>query len=282
VRRWISLLAAFALPASSRAQEAPGDPPPARIAVGPPIESEARGTGVPAAARLRGTVLFDHTDARVPGFFLRLFGRGLRAERWTPGDAGGFEVSIAGGTGRFEWAVVAPGYDPVRGMVDLRGGESATVGVVRLVRGSAVLEGRVTDLLGRPVAGARAVLHGEIVPAPEFGTRNGRDQTDESGTFRIQGVPAGSGFLELVAPGLPPVAAVPVETHPGGTYWFDLSPTVGTLTLRLPVPAGEWKEPFWLTLVDETQEVEISWRIRPPGEGAGDTEEAPFWGIPVG
>src|SRR5262245_35069532 len=105
------------------------DPPPLPLVRTPISASVAAGSGPEARgpnARLTGQVFLGEEDQKANGpFTLTLFGEGLRGERdlWkSPVD-----LPVEGGTGRFEWSIVSPGYDPARGVVMLREGETASI-----------------------------------------------------------------------------------------------------------------------------------------------------------
>ncbi|MGH7149262.1 MAG: hypothetical protein ACREIU_01120, partial [Planctomycetota bacterium] len=138
MKRTLLLLAAGLLSGSALArQEAP---PSLRTARTPAVPNERGGIDAGASrprSRLSGQVFLPDRDMPLEGgYTLTLLGEGLRGESGDPLD-----LDVEGGTGRFEWSIVAPGHDPARGVVALRDGETATIGVVRLLRGRAVLEG---------------------------------------------------------------------------------------------------------------------------------------------
>jgi hypothetical protein len=237
-------------------------PPPPLCPVRTPISGSVAAASRPEArcpgARITGQVFLGEEDQKGNGSFtLTLFGEGLRGE----GDLweSPVDLPVEGGTGRFEWSVVSPGYDPARGVVTLREGETATIGAVRLVRGSASLEGLVSTPDRRPVAGAEVAFSGAIRPAA--GGDENRAKTDETGRFRFEGLAAGKGFVHLPADDLPAMAAVPVEISPGGRHWIELSPAVGSFLLRVH---GKWDRPFRLSLEDPDLHVAASWKFEPP------------------
>ncbi len=215
-------------------------------------EPESRTTAQPPGARLLGQV---PDEKRKSAFTLTLFGEGLRGELdlW----ASPVDLPVEGGTGRFEWSIVSPGYDPARGVVTLRDGETATIGTVRLVRGTASLEGLVSAPDGRPVAGAEVSLSGPV----GVGER-ARTKADETGRFRFEGLAAGKGFVQVDAGDLPAMAAVPIEVSSGGRHWIELSPAAGSLLVRIH---GRWNHPIRLVLEDADRALGTSWKFDPPG-----------------
>ena len=254
------LLAAGLLVTSAHAGQGPPPPPPSvRTPISASVEPKSEAAAQPPVARLSGHVFFGNRDGpRAGGFTLTLFGEGLRGERNLWGSS--VELDVEGGAGRFEWSIVSPGYDPARGVVTLHGGETATLEHVRLVPGSAALEGLLSAPDGRPVAGAEVSLSGSVRPALDG--EGGLTKTDVAGRFRFEGVAAGKGFVQASADDLPAMAAVPVEIAPGGRHWIELSPPVGSLLVRIH---GKWDQPFQLFLEDPGRLVSTSWTFDPPG-----------------
>ncbi|MCI0586432.1 MAG: carboxypeptidase-like regulatory domain-containing protein [Planctomycetes bacterium] len=233
-----------------------GPPPPVRTPVPVNAEPESRTRAQPPGARLLAQVFLGAPDEkRKSAFTLTLFGEGLRGERDLSASSG--DLPVEGGTGRFEWSIVSPGYDPARGVVTLRDGEIATIGAVCLARGSASLEGLLSAPDGRPVAGAEVSLSGPV----GVGER-ARTKADEAGRFRFEGLAAGKGFVQASGDDLPAMAAVPVDISAGGRHWIELSSSVASLLVRIH---GRWDRPFRLSLEDPDRALGTSWKFDPPG-----------------
>lgn len=106
---------------------------------------------------------------------------------WTePGT--GAPLATSDGEGRFgvpgpspDLILLKPGYEPQL----LKAGDVAPDLVVTLFRGR-TLEGRIADTLGRPIAGARVVLHVE----PRIDLPRRQAFTDGSGEYRLLYLPA--------------------------------------------------------------------------------------------
>lgn len=235
--------------------------PPIRTPAVPGGERGPQAAPRPPSARLAGRVFAGDLDAPLAGeYTLTLFGAGLRGELELGEHPLALEVE--GGTGRFDWSIVAPGFDPAWGVVALREGKTATLGDVRLARGSAVLEGLVSGPSGHPAAGAEVSLSDGIRPWPaKVGEEAGRAKTDERGRFRFDGVAAGTGFVLVRSEELPAMAAVPVGIAPGGRHWIELSPPVGSLLVRVH---GKWERPFQLRLDDGELRLATAWTFEPP------------------
>ncbi|HET6204074.1 MAG TPA: carboxypeptidase-like regulatory domain-containing protein [Planctomycetota bacterium] len=247
------------------------EPAPCRTPAGPPRAAQPT-----PRARIRGKVFLGEREKVACRVTLCLFGEGLRGERVVPLSSGSFDLGVEGDAGRLEWALLADGHDPARGVVEWGAGGAADLGEVILPRGSGVLEGRVTDARGLSVAGATIRLHGRLVPAPpRVGEPENSMGTDVAGRFRIERVPAGKGFVEVQASNLPAIPAAPVEMRPWDRRWLELTPLVGSLGLSVRCERGEWDRAFGLGLVDEEQGMHLDWTVRPPREEAS-------WGLSCG
>ncbi|MCI0586433.1 MAG: carboxypeptidase-like regulatory domain-containing protein [Planctomycetes bacterium] len=219
-----------------------------------------------SAARVTGRVVrIDKEAFPASAFWFRLFGNALEGGAEGRGETLDFKVK--GGVGRFEWALLAPGWEPATGIVDVLGGETASIGVVRLVPATAILEGCVLDAGGRPVEGATVWLHGLVFrPSFPFGSTAGLERegrTDPAGRFRFERLRAGDRFVEVQAENLPPIPAVAGDTlSAGGLRRLQISPSVGAVSLRV---RGEWSRPFHLVLTDDVRRIVVDWPIVPPG-----------------
>ncbi len=256
------LAAGLSVTSALAGQSPPPPPPPVRTPISARVEPRSAAAAQPPVARLAGKVYFGEGDEpRAGAFTFTLFGEGLRGERNLWGSS--VNLDVKGGTGRFEWSIVSPGYDPARGVVTLHGGETATIGPARLVHGSAALEGLVSAPDGRPFAGAEVSLSGAVRPArPAVAGEGGRTKTDEAGRFRFEAVAAGKGFVQVTASDLPAMAAIAVEIAPGGRHWVGLSSPAGSLLVRIH---GKWERPFQLFLEDPGRRLATSWKFDPPG-----------------
>jgi hypothetical protein len=227
-------------------------------------EQEPNGGRV-GATRVTGRVVRIERGASPAGaYWLRLFGNALEGGAEGRGETVDFRVK--GGVGRFEWALLAAGYEPATGIVDILEGETASIGVVRLVPAAAILEGRVLDAVGRPVEGATVWLHGPAFrPAFPLGSSTGLERegrTDSAGRYRFERLRAGDRFVEVGAENLPPMPAVAVRLPGRGLRQLQISPSVGEVRLRV---RGEWRRPFHLVLTDEGRRIVVDWPIVPPG-----------------
>lgn len=170
-------------------------PPPARL--GPPIRED------PWTATVEGVVTAAETGAPVPGAEVRLNGSGrhrltmtdadgrfaftdLPAERVTLHASKAGYVSAAYGQ-RHPLEEAVP-IDPAPG--------ERVIADVSLSPGGA-LYGRVFDELGEPAAGAlvRALRAGVFRGQPTLQRVGDSDQTDDTGAFRLYGLPPGTYYL---------------------------------------------------------------------------------------
>ncbi|MCI0586434.1 MAG: carboxypeptidase-like regulatory domain-containing protein [Planctomycetes bacterium] len=182
-------------------------------------------------------------------------------------ESGAFDLPVEGGEGRFEWAIRSRGLDPVHGTLELRPRGIGDLGEVLLLRGSGVLEGRVTDARGFPVSDALVRVRFPLVPLSSVDPEQpGSAKTDAQGQFRIEGMPAGQGFATVDAPGLPAIPAHRVEMRAGESHWAELAPVIGTIELSVRDGRGRWDRAIFLSLVEEAQRLRIDWWIRPDGE----------------
>ncbi len=217
------------------------------------------------AARVTGRVVrIDKGASPASAYWFRLFGNALEGGAEGRGETLDFRVK--GGVGCFEWALVAPGCEPATGIVDVLGGETGSIGLVRPVPATAILEGRVLDAGGRPVEGATVWLHGPVFrPAFPFDSTAGLERegrTDPAGRFRFERLRAGDRFVEVQAENLPPIPAVAVRLPARGLRRLQISPSVGAVSLRV---RGEWSRPFHLVLTDDGRRIVVDWPIVPPG-----------------
>ncbi len=247
--RFLRIVACALLAVRAEAQ----DPVPKRTPVGPGIEDRPL-----VASRVQGGVQLGEWVWYPRKVHLRLLGQGLQGEEDIGLGCGPFDFPVEGGEGRFAWAIWTPGHDPVQGSVDLRPGEIVELGEISPRPGSGVIEGRVRDLDGRPVSRADVRVGGWLVPVPpDSGKPAPAVKTDAEGRFRIDGVPAGEGYVQVDAPDLAAIAPRFVEMKAWGSCWLELVPVVGTLAVSVRRERGAWDRGFSLGLCEEDQRMRV-------------------------
>jgi hypothetical protein len=160
----------------------------------------------------------DESGAAVAGAELRFFDGSEEVEGWRNAatDAEGRFELRALEPGRIALQVHAAGLSPVRRVVEVPAepkGERLDLGTLQLPAG-ALIEGRVTDTRGLPIAAA-SVWFSEADSAEWLGDLAGRGEpaakTDTGGRFRLAGLPAGEqvhlriehdGYVPLKVPGV--------------------------------------------------------------------------------
>src|SRR5262245_54885787 len=107
-------------------------------------------------ATLTGTVVLGETDRAAESFAVFVRSPGARQVRTIRGEGGRFSAAME--PGRYEIAIVAPGFDILCRTLDVQEGDRNTLRVVRLAAGSARLTVDLRDVGGGPLAGHRVHL----------------------------------------------------------------------------------------------------------------------------
>jgi hypothetical protein len=170
-------------------------------------------------ATLTGTVVLGETDRAAESFAVFVRSPSARQVRTIRGEGGRFSAAME--PGRYEIAIVAPGFDILCRTLDVQEGDRNTLRVVRLAAGSARLTVDLRDVAGAPLAGHRVHLVRAFLPSRDLGCEgsaearpNVEDRIEDGGIAETADAAGRVTFSEV--PSGP--AAIVVEP-PAGLSW---------------------------------------------------------------
>jgi hypothetical protein len=187
----------------------------------------------PMTARVTGVVTTADTGAPVAGAEVRLSASSSYRRLVTTDGDGRFELSNLP-SGEYRLTVTRAGYTPLEfgqrrpfeapATIDLSEGESFTANVA-VPRGG-VIHGRVVDELGEPVAGTRVqALRARMVQGQRrLQSVGAGDQTDDTGAFRVYGLPPGDYYVAASAGEVNAVKRDPPLFYPGTPSFAEAHP----------------------------------------------------------
>jgi len=196
-------------------------------------QSRARTQRVdPKTARISGAVTAADSGAPVRGAEVRVSANGYRRLATTDGE-GIFDLSDLP-AGEYSMAVSRAGFTPLQfgqrrplespALIELAEGEQFTANMA-LARGGAIY-GHVFDPFGEPVAGTRVqVLRSRMVQGQRrLQTLGPTDQTDDTGAYRVYGLPPGDYYVAASPGPVDTVKRNPPIYYPGTPSFSEAIP----------------------------------------------------------
>jgi hypothetical protein len=184
----------------------------------------------PMSASIKGTITAADTGVPVRGAEVRLSVRGNYSRLVTTDGDGHFNLSDLP-AGEYRLTVSRTGFTslvfgqrrPLEAPtpIDLSEGETFTANL-SLTRGGAI-HGRVTDEFGEPIAGTRVqVLRARMVQGRRrLQSMGPGDQTDDTGSFRVYGLPPGDYYVTASTGPADSVRRDPPIYYPGTPSFTD-------------------------------------------------------------